>query len=68
MTGPNVKTAIQQQMMAAERNGLGLSLLARSPLASLRASASNVHLHQVNPVRFCEPEYPHARNIRGSNP
>jgi hypothetical protein len=67
-TGPKVKTANQQQMMAAERKAPGLSLLARSSLASLRASAINVHPHQAYPVRFCQPEFPHARNIRGSNP
>jgi hypothetical protein len=68
MTGPKVKTAIQQQMMTAERNTLGLSLLASSSLASLRASATKVHPHQAYPVRFCKPEYPLACNIRGSNP
>jgi hypothetical protein len=68
MTGPKVNTANQQQMMTAERDALGLSLLASSPLVSLRASALNAQLHRAHQVRFCEPACPHARNIRGSNP
>jgi hypothetical protein len=36
-----VKTATQQQMMAAKRKALGLSLLARTMLASLRTETMN---------------------------
>lgn len=59
-----MKTAIQQQMVKAERAAFGPALLANSPLFSLRSN----RLHGQCPCHLDGYEDRNTHHIRGSNP